>query len=221
VQRQQAEEQVAATRLVSPADGVVTLRAVDPGQIAQPGQPLVTLASGSLFLEAPVSSPAVGALRIGQPVQVQTDTRPGRSFPAVMSDVPTVPGPDGRTYTVRARLISTGSSTRPAISPGVRARGIVQVARADNALLVPPAALVQTATGTAVWIARNGKAERRPISAGIVTDAAVQVLSGLSSGDAVIISGAEGLHPGDAIDVGSAKQGRGLNDTDRAARSWA
>jgi hypothetical protein len=37
----------------------------------------------------------------------------------------------------------------------------------------------------------------------------------------VIISGAEGLHPGDAVDVGSAKQGRGLNGTDQAARSWA
>jgi len=92
VQWRQAMEQEAATRVVSPVDGVVTLRAVDPGQIAPPGQPLVTVASGPLALEALVSSVTVTALRPGQPVAVTAESAPGRRFAAVLQDVPSVPG---------------------------------------------------------------------------------------------------------------------------------
>jgi RND family efflux transporter MFP subunit len=216
VQWQQARDQAAATRVVSPVDGVVTLRAVDPGQIAQPGQPLVTVASGPLSLEALVSSTAVTSLRPGQPVEVTSESDPGRRFAAVLRGVPSVPGPDGRTYTVRAALEGVraptgsarkGSSTRSRpryafLHPGVRARGVVQVARAVDAVLVPPAALHRTGEQTVVWVARNGRAQPLPVTLGIQTDDAVQILAGVAPGAAVIVSGAEGLHPGDAVDAG-------------------
>jgi multidrug efflux pump subunit AcrA (membrane-fusion protein) len=228
-------EQEAATRVISPVDGVVTQRAVDPGQIAQPGQPLVTVASGPLSLVAPVSSLTVAALRPGQPVEVTPEAAPGRWFEAVLDDVPSVPGPDGRTYTVRARIEAVsrlapdagkgqvhpagssrlksasagtrGASGYPAklgerLAPGARARGMVEVARAVDALLVPPAAVRRTGDGAVVWVARRRRAERLPVTVGIETDSAVQVLSGVAPGDAIIVSGAEGLRPGAAVDAG-------------------
>jgi HlyD family secretion protein len=204
-QQRQARQQVADTRLVSPVDGVVTLRAAEPGQMAQPGQPLVTVASGSLSLEAAVTASTVRALHPGQPVTLISDAAPGRRCRAAMHDVPSVPGPDGRSYTVRAALEPDDGR---ALAPGVRARGTVEVARATEAVIVPPGAIHRPAVGAVVWVAREGKAERRPVGIGIETDEAVEILSGIRPGEAVIVSGSEGLQPGAAIDVALREQGR-------------
>jgi RND family efflux transporter MFP subunit len=216
VQRRQAAEQVAGTRLASAVAGVVTLRAAEPGQIAQPGQPLLTVASGTPFFEGPVSGATVAALRVGLYVTLASDAAPGRRFDAELTDVPAVPGPDGRTYRVRAELrggggaaAAGGRQAATGLAPGVRARGTVQVAQADEAVLVPAAALQRRAGETIVWVARGGRAERRSVELGIETDAEAQVLTGIAPGDMVIVSGAEGLHPGDAVDAGGPRGGTG------------
>lgn len=201
IQWKQAREQVAATRLVSPVNGVVTLRAADPGQIAQPGQPLVAVASGPRTYVTPVSVTTVSLLRPGQPVELTSEAAPGRRFHALLREVPSVPEPDGRTYTVRAPLVGAG------LPPGSRARGLVQVARAVGAVLVPTTALHQTPEGAVVWVARQGRAERRPVHVGIETDAVVRILSGVAPGEAVIVSGAEALRPGAAVDTGQRSEG--------------
>jgi multidrug resistance efflux pump len=201
VQWRQTLEQVAATQLVSPVDGVVTLRAAEPGQIAQPGQPLLAVAAGIPVLEAPVSAATVGMLRPGQPVQLTPVAAPGRRLRAVLEHVPPAPEPDGRTYLVRARL----SGGR--LPPGVRARGAVRVARAADAVLVPAAAVQRTPEGTAIWLAKNGRAERLSVQCGIETDTTVQILSGVASGDTVIVAGTEGLRPGDPVDAGRRSEG--------------
>jgi hypothetical protein len=78
----------------------------------------------------------------------------------------------------------------------------VRVARAARALLVPPAAVPHTSEGTVGWGARQGRAFRQPVSTGIETDTAVQIVSGVKAGDEVIVSGAEGLRPGAVVDAG-------------------
>jgi HlyD family secretion protein len=201
VQRRQASEQVAATRLLSPVEGVLTLRTAEPGQIAQPGQPLVTIASGARFFEAPVSPATVALLRVGQSVILTSDAATGRQFNAVLLEVPAVPGPDGRSYLVRAEL---GAAALP---PGVRARGTVQVAHAADAVLVPAAAVARRNGETILWVARGGRAERRHVQLGVETDTQAQVLTGVRVGEAVILSGAEGLRAGDAVDAGGQHRG--------------
>jgi HlyD family secretion protein len=81
----QIQERLSRSRVVSPLDGTVLTRYVEPGEYVQAGQPLFKLASlDSLTLRAYVSGGQLTTLRLGQPVKVGVDrgdsiaTVPGR-----------------------------------------------------------------------------------------------------------------------------------------------
>ena len=79
------DDRLARSRIVSPLDGTVLTRYVEPGEFVQQGQPLFKIASlDSLTFRAYVSGAQLGSLRLGQDVQVGVDradsiaTLPGR-----------------------------------------------------------------------------------------------------------------------------------------------
>jgi membrane fusion protein, multidrug efflux system len=67
------------------------------------------------------------------------------------------------------------------------------------ALLVPSQALSADARGTKLFLFKGGKAELRPVQAGLRSDSTVQILSGVAAGDTVIISGVIQIRPGSAV----------------------
>jgi HlyD family secretion protein len=81
----QIEDRLSRSRIVSPLQGIVLTRYVEPGEYVQAGQPLFKLASlDSLTFRAYVSGGQLSTLRLGQPVEVGVDhadsiaTLPGR-----------------------------------------------------------------------------------------------------------------------------------------------
>jgi HlyD family secretion protein len=84
----QAEEALALagyrldeTRLRAPVGGVVLSEHVEPGEYVAPGTPVVTLADlGRVWLRAYVDEPDLGRVRLGQEVQVTTDSFSGKAY---------------------------------------------------------------------------------------------------------------------------------------------
>jgi HlyD family secretion protein len=81
----QIDDRITRSRIVSPLDGTVLTRYVEPGEYVQPGQPLFKVASlDSLIFRAYVSGAQLASLRLGQSVKVGVDradtiaTVPGR-----------------------------------------------------------------------------------------------------------------------------------------------
>ena len=73
--------QLARYTLTAPADGAITARLVDPGEVAQAGQALLEIGDlRVLDLIVYVPEPELGKVYIGQPVTVQVDSFPGRTF---------------------------------------------------------------------------------------------------------------------------------------------
>jgi HlyD family secretion protein len=79
------DDRLSRSRVISPLDGTVLARYVEPGEFVQAGQPLFKLASlDSLTFRAYVSGEQLGMLRLNQKVQVGVDradsiaTFPGR-----------------------------------------------------------------------------------------------------------------------------------------------
>jgi HlyD family secretion protein len=70
----QLDDRLARSRIVSPQDGTVLARYVEPGELVQAGQPLFKVAElDSLTFRAYVSHAQLTSLRLGQRVQVGVD----------------------------------------------------------------------------------------------------------------------------------------------------
>jgi HlyD family secretion protein len=81
-----AETRLAETRIVSPLDGVVLSKAVEPGEYVSPGTPVVNVADLSkVWLRAYVEEVDLGRVKLGQAVAVKTDTHAGKIYPGRVS----------------------------------------------------------------------------------------------------------------------------------------
>lgn len=83
-----AETQLGYTRIQAPLTGTLIRRDVEPGETAFPGSALMTVADLSLMkVKVYVPEPMLGKIRIGQRVDVVTDTYPERPFPGKVATI--------------------------------------------------------------------------------------------------------------------------------------
>ncbi len=74
--------QLSKTILSSPVSGVVSARNAEPGEIAQPGAPILTISElAEVTLTAYVPESKIGLVKLGQGVLVSVDSYPKDSFP--------------------------------------------------------------------------------------------------------------------------------------------
>jgi RND family efflux transporter MFP subunit len=204
-----AASQTLASRSVVRAafDGIVAKRFHNPGDLveASSGDPVLRVIDPAR-LEVIASVPLADAPRItiGAPASLSgTPLSASDSALHVLSRPAAV---DPGTATVPVRLGFTGQTNLPAGAP---VAVDIQAEQHDEALLVPAAAIVREGDETAVFVASDGKAERRPVEIGLSEGAQDEVVSGLHEGEMVIVDGQAGLPDGAAISVAGAEEGAG------------
>lgn len=75
------EAQIAQLTLTAPIDGIVTTRSTHRGETAQPGIPLMTVADlSTLKLVVYIAETQIGHVQVGQQVDIEVDSYPGRTF---------------------------------------------------------------------------------------------------------------------------------------------
>lgn len=194
--RQSAQVRLKEAAITAPAKGRVLSRAVEPGQIVQPGRALLTLAlSGPLQLVAQVDERYLEQLAPGQQASVLADAYPTQAFRAqVLSIAPVVDAQRGAIEVKFSLQAPAPGFLREDMTVSVE----VETARRDRALVVPVSALRgDEGAGPAVWVARDGRVEVRPVRLGLRTLAWVEVLDGLKEGEAVLVGAAPG--PGSRV----------------------
>ncbi len=177
----------------APIAGVVTQRQVGPGQYLNATSngataPIFTVSDVSrVWLSADVREEDAARLRVGAPVSVTVSGLPNRTFHARIDYVAPALDPATRRLTVRATLANPDGALKPEMfadfaldaGPGARALG------------VPSSAVIYEGDTARVWVAGPGHAlGLRQIRAGRTQGGEVEVISGLSSGDRVVTSGA-------------------------------
>lgn len=183
------------TRIRAPFAGKAGLREVELGSVVQPGTRLTTLQNvSSLRVEFSVPERLASAVRAGYKVRFTVAGVPD-TLEAVVYAVESRLDPETRLLRVRAR---TGAKAAGKVLPGAFAR-VVLPAGEDKALRVPTQAVVQSARGAQVWRARGGKAELVPFVPGARDARQVEVASGLSEGDTILVSGLLQLRPGTPV----------------------
>lgn len=170
----------------APFAGVVSARHVDPGDLAVPGMPILTLVRpGSVEIEADISADRAVALEPGQPTLVETAD--GVLRRATVRSVS--PALDRQSHRARVKLDFAGDGS-PA--PGSFVRVHIPDGRVSG-LWVPADALVERGQLTGVYLVEDGhlrlrwvRAGERRAETGDEGCGAVEILAGLDPGDVVV-----------------------------------
>ena len=182
-----ARARLAQARLVAPGDAQVLSRAVEPGQIVQPGKSLMVLAlAGPTQLVAQLDERFLGQLAVGQLASAVADAYAGQRFAAhVLSISPTVDAQRGSIEVKFALVEAPPQFLRQDMTLSVE----VETARRPRALALPVAALSGATDGAkaAVRVVVDGRIEERSVQLGLRTLDAVEVTGGLAEGDVVAL----------------------------------
>jgi HlyD family secretion protein len=131
-------------RIISPIDGVVLSRRVDPGQTVAasfqtPELFVIAEDLAEMQLSVEIDQADVGQVRAGQQARFTVDTYPDEAFPAEIATVRYAPVSNAGVVTYEAILAVENSALR--LRPGMTATATVTVNSVSNVLLVPNAAL--------------------------------------------------------------------------------
>ena len=181
-------------RLAAPFNGVVITRTVEPGNLATPGAPLLTIEQDGLYrLEASVDESKLASVRVGQAVEAVLEA--DRKLNARVSEI--VPSVDSasRTYIVKLDLPAT-----PNLRTGMFGRAVFPLGM-QKVVAVPLAALMERGQLQSVFVVEDDAAHTRLVTTGRRNNDAVEVLSGLNAGEKVVLPVPVGLQDGARVEV--------------------
>lgn len=116
--------QIAKMTIIAPADGIILIRAVEPGEMAAPGATLLRLArTADMTITVYIPEDRYGEISLGQLADVKVDSFPSDTFTAevvYISDraeftprnVQTVEGRKTTVFAVKLRLIDPGGKLK-------------------------------------------------------------------------------------------------------------
>jgi RND family efflux transporter MFP subunit len=192
----EVEVQLGYLRIKSPTAGTVTRRLVDPGDMANPGQPLVTLEQNNVMkVRAGISERDIDLVDVGGDVRVMVTSLDNAVFEVPVARVLPAANPMSRTFDLEAYLPNDDGRLRS----GMFARVEVAIG-AREAVLVPETSLHTRGQLTGVWIVNEkDEAHLRWIRTGQALDDSVEVVSGLQGGETIVLRADQPLVEGDKV----------------------
>jgi RND family efflux transporter MFP subunit len=205
LQKLQAFEHVYA-----PFDGVVTARNTDVGDLIQgdntaPKELFHLAAVGKLRVYISVPEVYASAIKSGETVTLTLDAFPGENFAGTLVRDSNSIDLTSRTLRVEVDVDNpTGS-----LLPGAYAFVHWKLPSAARAVTIPTNTLLFRAEGLRVAVVRGGQAKLVPVTIGHDYGSSVEVLSGLTSEDTVILDPSDSIMEGSAVKIAEAAKPEG------------
>lgn len=195
-QHQLAQLELSFTTVVAPISGVVASRSIKDGNFVQINTPVLRIVDNAR-LEAVLNVPEreLATLKAGQPVSLVADALPGRTFEGQVDRVAPVVDSGSGTF----RVVCTFEGGQ-ALQPGMFGRVRIDYDKRADALVVPRVALLDDGDA-AVYVVRDGKSVRTPVTVGYSDGEWIEVRKGLKLGDAVVTAGKVALRDGTVVQV--------------------
>jgi RND family efflux transporter MFP subunit len=184
------------TEIAAPFDGVVTRKLVEVGDLATPGKPLLEMENSSLLrFECEVPEALIDKVQMGAEFPVTIDAA-GATLPGKVTEIAPSASAGSRTFLVKLDLPASEK-----LRAGQFGRVRVPVTERP-AVLVAEGAVVRRGQIESVFVVEAGKARLRLVKTGRKIDGKVEILSGLSGGEEVIVRDAHLLQDGAAVEAG-------------------
>jgi RND family efflux transporter MFP subunit len=189
-------------RIVAPVNGVITARNTDIGALIQadttaPKEIFHLSAIQTLRIYIPVPEVYAASVKTGDKAGVTLDAFPGQTFTGTLVRNANAIDPTSRTLNVEVDV--DNSSGR--LMPGAYAFVHFKVPSTSGAVTLPSNALLFRSEGLRAGVVRNSRVALLPITIGQDYGSAVEVLSGLTAQDAVIVNPSDSLADGAQVRV--------------------
>lgn len=192
------ELQMENTIVVSPIDGVVAQVNVDGGEMVGPGTPVVTIINiDQVYVKADVTADLLRYLQIGDQTGVEMQIAPESRRQGKIQLISPMADPRSQAFPIKVLLDNPGHY----LKPGMYADVYLTVQKSVDATLVPIEAILDLNRSPYVYVLKGGYAEKRSIQVGLVNDQQVEVLSGVQTGEKVIIKGQHLVQDGEQVEV--------------------
>jgi len=182
--------------VVAPFDGVITLRNVDSGALANSGSTLLFRIAQTNALRIYLNVPQTNASSVhrGDTASLSVSNLPGRSFTGAVARTADSLDPSSRTLLVEVHVPNPDG----VLLPGMYAQVKLNSPRVNPPLLIPSDALIVSDAGTQVAVVEaNHRVHLQSIAPGRDYGDQIEVMSGLNDGDSII------AHPGDVLREGT------------------
>lgn len=181
----------------APISGVIAMRSIKVGNFVQINTPIFRIVDIDK-LEATLNVPEreLATLKAGLPVELKVDALPDKSFAGTVDRVSPVVDAGSGTFRVICAFDNAG-----VLQPGMFGRMQIDYDRRANALAIPRAALLDDDTKPSVFVVREGKAQRVPLTLGYTEGEWAEVRAGLKEGESVVVAGKTAVRDGVAVQV--------------------
>jgi RND family efflux transporter MFP subunit len=205
-----ARKSLGDTTVRAPFSGVVVERKVSVGDYVSPGTQVATVVRiNPLRVLLTVPEQSVGLVKPGQPVNFQVDAYPNRAFTGTVRFVSPSLRADQRALTVEA-LVPNPSGE---LKPGFFATAHIEQAEKAQALLIDRRAIREVGKTNRVFVLTGDTVQERIVTLGQPVDQLVEVVSGVSAGDRIVIGG-KTLTDGAKVSVRAPAQGQALSSSE-------
>jgi RND family efflux transporter MFP subunit len=196
---------LANTNIISPVNGFVARRAVDPGAFVGNNTPVVDVVDiTKVRLVVNIIEKDLKQLAAGDETRVEVDAFPGETFTGRIARVAPVLDPQTRTASIEIEIPNPNYR----LKPGMYARISITTDERKDTLVVPANAIVDYSGRRGVFLANEDNTVAfRAVRVGIEEAAQTEVLDGLEEGDRVVTTGAAALQDGATVVVSGKQDG--------------
>lgn len=197
IELEQARIALARRTVRAPFSGYLGLTDIDAGARVTPSTAITELDDRSvLYVDFDPSEQVFSRISVGDRVQATPFAGSDRTYSARIINVDSRIDPTSRTFTVRAEIDNQADALRPGMSFRVSFE-LLSNARP----VVPEAAISWGSDGAYVWLVRQGRAEREPVTLVQRRQGRVLVSGNISAGELVVAEGVQRMREGAAVEL--------------------
>jgi RND family efflux transporter MFP subunit len=193
--------------LYSPTSGYISKRLVEPGDTAAQGRPIFEIVQlNPVEVNVGVPETDIHLVRIGQKAEIKIPALPGRSFDGTVRIINISADPGTRTYMARI----TVANPKHLLRVGMVAEATIRGDRTISMVTLPGDAVVrdpQGATQVYVYYPAQKRVYTKRVEIGATIDKDVEIKSGLSGNELIVLGGQTRLRNGSIVSVTEPRSG--------------
>ncbi|HEY6070674.1 MAG TPA: efflux RND transporter periplasmic adaptor subunit [Chthoniobacterales bacterium] len=185
------EAQMRASEIRAPMDGLLSAVSTIDGELVAEGNQLFTISSRKTYVRGEVNEEDVGEVKPGMKAKVQLYAYRNQVFAAKVSSIQPAADPDTQRYTIILEMEKPPDN----LMAGMTGEMNIITGTHENAVLVPTRALIVDQA----LVVKRGIVQRRTVKVGFRTLDFTEALSGVSTGERVVVADQDRLKPGQPV----------------------